>query len=184
MTGGALLRREGAGRDGRPWRIRPAVDADAEELVRLRDAVAAEGGLVAARPGERTPFEEQLAVGAVLSSGGLAVVCEVDGAVVGQLQVARRAGPYEGHVGDLSISVAAAHRGQGLGAALLGVAVDWARAVRMRKLCLSVFPSNARAVAAYRRAGFVEEGLQRAQVRVAGEDRDLLLMGLLLHDTT
>lgn len=180
MTGGALLRREGAGRDGRRWLIRPAVDADGAALVQLRDAVAAEGGLVAAVPGERSAFEEQLALAAVVSNGGLAVVCEVDGAVVGQLQVARRAGAYEGHVGDLSVSVAAAHRDQGIGAALIQVAVDWAQAVRMRKLSLSVFPDNARAIAAYRRAGFVDEGLQRAQVRVAGEDRDILLMGLLL----
>lgn len=180
MTGGALLRREGAGRDGRRWLIRPAADADAGALVRLRDTIAAEGGLVAALPGERSAFEEQLALAAVLSSGGLAIVCEVDGEVVGQLQVARRAGAYEGHVGDLSISVAAAHRDQGIGAAMIRVAVDWARAVRLRKVSLSVFPDNARAIAAYRRAGFVDEGLQRAQVRVGGEDRDLLLMGLLL----
>jgi RimJ/RimL family protein N-acetyltransferase len=63
---------------------------------------------------------------------------------------------------------------------LLGVALDWARAVRMRKLCLSVFPTNERAIALYRRAGFAEEGLQHGQVRVGGEDRDLLLMGLPL----
>jgi RimJ/RimL family protein N-acetyltransferase len=60
------------------------------------------------------------------------------------------------------------------------VAVDWARAVRLRKLCLSVYPFNAAAMALYRRVGFVDEGLQRAQVSVGGVDRDLALMGLIV----
>jgi RimJ/RimL family protein N-acetyltransferase len=181
LTGGSLLRRDGVARDGRRWLIRPAVDADADALVRLRDAVAAEGGLVAAVPGERTPLQEQIGLAGIVSRGGLAVVCEVDGDIVGQLQVVRRVGSYDGHVGDLSVTVASGQRGVGLGSAMLATAVEWARAVRIRKLTLSVFPDNARAIAAYERAGFVEEGRQRAQVHVAGEDLDVVLMGLVLQ---
>jgi RimJ/RimL family protein N-acetyltransferase len=59
-------------------------------------------------------------------------------------------------------------------------AIDWARAVRLGKLTLGVFPENLRAVALYRSVGFVEEGRLRRHLRVGEEERDLLLMGLQL----
>jgi RimJ/RimL family protein N-acetyltransferase len=173
-----VLRRDGSFGDGERWLIRPARDEDAAMLVALRDEVAAEGGLVAAAPGERSVLEEQLAIDSVRSGGGMSIVCEAGGEVIGQLQVLRRLGSYEGHVGDLSVSLRPAYRRRGLGVALLLVAIEWARAVRLRKLCLAVFPDNRPAIAAYSRVGFVEEGLQRAQLHVGGEDRDVLLMGL------
>ena len=175
-----LLRRSGRTRAGRAYAIRPAGADDAAALVGLRDAVAAEGVWVAAEPGERSVLEESLALAGLLSQGGLGLVVEVDGRVVGQLAVHRRQGRYEGHRGDLSITVEHDHRGQGLGRALVETAVDWARAVRLAKLTLGVFPENARAIALYRSVGFVEEGTLRRHLRVGGEDRDLLLMGLLL----
>ncbi|HET9050941.1 MAG TPA: GNAT family N-acetyltransferase [Candidatus Dormibacteraeota bacterium] len=183
MSGaGPLLRREGTDPQGRGWLVRPAAERDATGLLAVRDAVAAAGGLVAAAPGERTRIEEALALAGILSSGGLALVCESAGEITGSLQVARRRGPYEGHVGDLSIALLAPFRGVGIGSAMLAMAVEWARAVRLRKVCLAVFPDNARAISVYLRAGFAQEGLQRCQVHAGGTDRDLLLMGLVVGD--
>ena len=176
-----LLRREGVSRSGRAWLIRPTrVDEDAAELVRIRDEVAGEGGLMAAVPGERSAFEESLALANLLSAGGLAVTLEVDGRVAGHLMVERRRGAYEHHRGDLSIAIRDGYRGEGLGRALITTAVEWARAVGLRKLTLGVFPSNQPAVALYRSVGFVEEGVLRSHLHVAGADRDLTVMGLLL----
>jgi RimJ/RimL family protein N-acetyltransferase len=175
-----LLRRTGRTRGGRSFVIRPASADDAASLVALRDSVATEGVWVAAEPGERTSLEESLTLASLLTHGGLALVAEVEGTVVGQLAVQRRQGRYESHRGDLSITVHRDHREQGLGRALLDTAVDWARAVRLGKLTLGVFPENLRAIALYRSAGFVEEGLLRGHLRVDGGDRDLTLMGLTL----
>jgi putative acetyltransferase len=175
-----LLRRTGRTRSGREFTIRPATGDDAAALVALRDAVAAEEIWVAAEPGERTVLEESLALAGLLSHGGLGLVAEVEGRIAGQLAVHRRQGRYEGHRGDLSITVERDLREQGLGRALLETAIDWARAVRLGKLTLGVFPENARAVALYRSAGFVEEGMLRRHIRTGAGERDLLLMGLLL----
>ena len=180
MSTGPLLRRTGVDAEGRSWLIRPALDEDVAGLVRLRNAVTAEGDLVAAVPGERSILEESLALDSLRHGGGLAIVVEAGGELAGQLQVARRQGSYEGHAGDLSIALGAEHRGRGLGTALMGCALDWARAVRLRKICLAVFPGNERAIALYTHAGFEVEGRQRAQIHAGGADRDLLLMGLLL----
>ena len=176
----ALLRRHLTTRDGRTLLIRPAVSDDAEALVALRDAVASEGRWLAALPGERSPLEERISLAQLISGGGLCLVAEVDGEVCAQLAVVRPYGSYQAHLGELSVAVASGARGRGVGTALLMVAVDWARAVGIAKLWLAVFPDNERAIAIYRNAGFVEEGRQRDQVRVAGQSRDLLLMGLRL----
>ena len=93
---------------------------------------------MAAEPGERTVLEESLALAGLVSHGGLALVAEVEGRLAAQLAVHRRQGRYEGHRGDLSITVARDDREQGLGRALVETAVDWSRAVRLGKLTLGV----------------------------------------------
>ncbi len=180
-SGSPLLRREGTAPSGARWLIRPTrADEDAAELVALRDEVAAEGGLSAGAPGERSALEENLAIANLLASGGLALTLLVEGRVAGNLMVERRRGPYESHRGDVSIAIREGHRGLGLGRALLDTAIDWARAVGIAKLTLGVFPANARAVALYRAAGFVEEGVLRRHLRVGGDERDVMLMALHL----
>ncbi len=176
-----LLRREGTSRAGRAWLIRPTrPDEDAAELVAIRDEVAGEGGLIAGVPGERSVLEENLALAGLLSGGGLAVTLEVDGRVAGSLMVERRRGRYEQHRGDVSIAIRAGYRGEGFGRELMETAVDWARAVGLAKLTLGVFPSNTAAIALYRAAGFVEEGVLRGHLRLPEGDTDLVLMGLRL----
>lgn len=179
--GGPLLRREGVSRSGRGWLIRPTrADEDAAELVAIRDEIAAEGELVAAVPGERTVLEESLALANLAAGGGLAVTLEVEGRIAGHLMVERRRGRYEQHRGELSISIRAGYRGDGLGRALMETALDWARAVGLRKLSLGVFPGNAGALALYRSVGFVEEGVLRGHLHLPEGDRDLVVMGLQL----
>lgn len=176
-----LLRREGTTPAGARWLIRPTrPDTDSAELVAVRDEVAAEGGLIAGAPGERSVLEENLAVANLVASGGLALTLAVDDRVVGNLMVERRRGAYESHRGDVSLAIRDGYRGQGLGRALLDTAVDWARAVGIAKLTLGVFPGNAPAIALYRAAGFAEEGVLRSHLRVAGVDHDVMLMGLVL----
>jgi RimJ/RimL family protein N-acetyltransferase len=182
MTQGSpLLRREGRTPDGAAWLIRPTrADDDAAELVAVRDEVAAEGELIAGVPGERSVLEESLALSNLIATGGLGLTLLVADQVVGNLMVERRRGPYESHRGELSLALRQGFRGLGLGRALLDTAVDWARAVGIAKLTLGVFPTNARALALYRAVGFVEEGTLRGHLRVAGGERDLVLMGLRL----
>ena len=176
----ALLRREGTTRDGREFLIRPAASADAPALVSLRDAVAAEGDLIAAAPGERSVIEEELSLSTLVRFGGLPLTLVVDGEVAGQLLVSRRAERFHSHIGEVAIIVSNHCRGQGLGRRLLETAIDWARAVGLSKLSLSVFTSNERAIGLYRSLGFEDEGVRRRQVLLADGPRDVLLMALHL----
>ncbi|HEX6537985.1 MAG TPA: GNAT family N-acetyltransferase [Candidatus Dormibacteraeota bacterium] len=176
----ALLRREGATSDGRRYLIRPAAREDAPAMVALRDAVAAEGDLIAAAPGERSVVEEELSLSTLLSQGGLPLTLLVDGDVAGQLLVSRRSERFLSHIGEIAIIVSNQCRGQGLGRQMMEAAIDWARAVGITKLSLSVFTSNERAIALYRAMGFEEEGVRRRQVLLADGPRDVLLMALHL----
>ena len=176
----ALLRRQGSTRDGRELLLRPTRETDAPALVALLDAVAAEREFIAAVPGERSVAEEQLALAALLSEGGLSIVVEVETEIAGHLAVHRGVAPNEAHSGDVAIIVANQYRGRGVGRLLMETAIDWGRAVGLSRLHLGVFTSNERAISLYRAVGFVEDGVRSAHVKLPDGPRDLLLMSLRL----
>jgi L-phenylalanine/L-methionine N-acetyltransferase len=84
------------------------------------------------------------------------------------------------HAGVLGLAIARAWWGRGVGTAvmreLLSLADDW---LNLQRLELSVFTSNARAVALYERHGFETEGTQRAHALRAGRFEDTYLMSRL-----
>jgi RimJ/RimL family protein N-acetyltransferase len=173
----ALLRRAGRLRDGRAFVVRPMSEDDAAAVVALRDAVAAEGTYIAARPGERTVTEELLAHTGLLSQGGLAVVADVDNTLAGHLLVQRRVD--EGDTADLAIIVSNSARDGGLGREMMRTAMEWAGAVRLQRLCLCVFDDNDRAIALYRSLGFSDTG--GATCDIPGGQRPVRLMRLDLQ---
>lgn len=172
--------REGRTRGGRRWILRPTRGEDVPALVALRDAVAAEGDLITAVPGERTSAEEGLLLVGLRSEGGLSLTLEIDSEVAAHLVCQRRSAPWERHVGELAIIVANSQRRNGLGRQLMLAAIDWARSEGLSKLVLSVYPDNHPALRLYAGIGFLEEGRQRNQVRIGGRAHDLVLMGLVL----
>ena len=180
-TARPALRREGLTRERTPVRRSgrrrtPTLPG----LAALIDAVAAEGELIAAVPGEPDTIEQSSRLVSIVLDGGLTLTLEVDGVPAGHVMVQRRAGQHYAHVGEIAILVSNAQRGAGLGRALMEMAIGWARAVGLAKLSLRVFPDNQRAIALYRSLGFEDEGLVRGEVRMPSGDRDMLLMGLAL----
>ena len=74
--------------------------------------------------------------------------------------------------------VGQAHRGEGIGRALLAAAIAWATETEaVEKLSLSVFSDNVRAIALYEAAGFVVEGRREREYRMSdGSYRGDVLM--------
>jgi RimJ/RimL family protein N-acetyltransferase len=73
--------------------------------------------------------------------------------------------------------VAASHRGQGIGTALLAAAENWARGAGVTKLELHVFPHNEVAIALYEKVGYEREGYRRDHYRrPGGRFLDAILM--------
>jgi ribosomal protein S18 acetylase RimI-like enzyme len=177
-----MLRREGVTPAGHPYVIRPSEDTDAPGLAALIEAVAGEGELIAAVPGEPDTIEQSIRLVSIVLEGGLTLTLEVDGAPAGHVMVQRRAGRHYAHVGEIAILVSNAQRGAGLGRSMMEMAIDWGRAVGLAKLTLRVFPDNQRAIGLYRSLGFHDEGVVSGEVRMPSGDRDLLMMGLPLAD--
>lgn len=110
------------------------------------------------------------------SDDGLELVATDAERVVGHLGLTRERHPATRHVATLALVVAEDRRGAGIGSALLAEALRWARAAGVAKLVLSVYPSNARAIALYRKFGFVEEGrLSRHSRKPYGYDDEILM---------
>lgn len=84
------------------------------------------------------------------------------------------------HVMSLGITVSRAHQGQGVGnglmAALLDYADNWAQILRVE---LTVFHDNQRAIRLYERHGFVPEGRLKAYALRGGDYTDVLAMARL-----
>jgi RimJ/RimL family protein N-acetyltransferase len=158
--------------------IRRAEPADADELVELAQAVAAEPeGWLLTRGEWRPASEERRYLKAIRRLDEAAVfVAEEAGGLVGRLSIVRDPHPSSPHVADVGLLVAASHRGRGIGTALLEAAVVWARSVRITKLELHVFPHNTPAIRLYERFGFVQEGLRRGHYRRGDELLDAVLM--------
>ena len=73
-----------------------------------------------------------------------------------------------------------ADRGRGYGTQALRLATDFAwRDLNLHRVWLRVFTDNARAIAAYRKAGFVEEGTLREAAHIDGRYVDMRVFGML-----
>jgi RimJ/RimL family protein N-acetyltransferase len=166
-----------------PVTIRRAEPSDADELVALAQAVAAEPeGWLLTRGEWRPASEERRYLKAIRRLDDAAVfVAESGHGVVGRLSIARDPHPASPHVADVGLLVAAGHRGRGIGSALLDAAVAWSRRVGIRKLELHVFPHNTPAIHLYERFGFVQEGYRRGHYRRGGEVLDAVLMAYHLE---
>ncbi len=90
--------------------------------------------------------------------------------------------PRRAHALAVGIAVPTPFQGQGVGKALLGTLVDFAdRWLPVTRLELTVFTDNARAIALYRRFGFVDEGVHREYALRDGRLADVLAMARIRH---
>jgi L-phenylalanine/L-methionine N-acetyltransferase len=96
-------------------------------------------------------------------AGDYLLVCEADGAVVGNLGLhATSASPRRRHAGSIGMSVRDDWQGRGVGSALMAAGLDIAdNWLAFRRLELTVYTDNAAALALYRRFGFEIEGTLR-----------------------
>jgi len=157
--------------------VRPAVPADADALVKLGRAVAAEEELWLTY--DRSRGDERRNVRGVQRNPNVAVfVAETQDGIIGRLSIARDASPLSRHVAELGLMVDAGSRRRGVGSALIEEAVKWARGAGIVKIELTVFPHNEPAIALYRKLGFREEGLLRRRYLIQGRYVDAMLMGL------
>jgi putative acetyltransferase len=163
--------------------VRRAEPGDAQPLVELaREVSGEEGAWLLTTSSWRSVVDERRYLRAVRRHPDAAVyVAEDGGEVVGRLSLARDLHPASSHVADLGLMVAASHRRQGVGRALLEQAVAWSQGGGIRKLELHVLPWNDPAIALYTSFGFEREGLRKGHYLRDGVPVDAILMALVVH---
>jgi RimJ/RimL family protein N-acetyltransferase len=162
-------------------RVRRARPGDLDAVVALFASVAAEGRWIAAEaPIDRAVRRRQLRE-RLDRRDAVMFVAEVGGVIIGQLVV-----DLAGYgVAEVGMLVAAEWRRRGVGSALLGAGIDWAREAGAHKVALQVWPHNRAAITLYERFGFQREGLLRRHYRRRnGELWDAVVMGLPLDRPT
>src|SRR5947209_6202916 len=137
--------------------IRPLTAADVDALVSLeRDLIVAGTGMV--QSPDQIPTREELATRLASYQGAsLRVVAELDGAIVGDLELKQLAPKRCAHVGVLSVGVHPKFQRRGIGRALMQHLIDHARRRGLKRLELYVRSDNHAAHALYRSLGFHHE---------------------------
>nr|WP_290666156.1 GNAT family protein [Ardenticatena sp.] len=171
---------------GETARLRTIREADAADVLRLVQAVATEEVFIGVEANTlpRSVEEERRFIRAALNTPRrLFMGADVKGRIVGTLSLSPgQFGRKDAHLATLGIVLAPRYRGVGLGGAMLDAAIEWARTKAFEKIQLEVFATNERAIALYRRKGFVEEGRRRRAYKLRGEYVDGVLMGLWIGD--
>lgn len=156
-------------KDATPASIRVTLPADASALHAHLLASADEGEFVVSYPDEVPSVEElrrRIARHNAAPHDLNLLALSPDGAIVGDLLAhggTRRRVAHNVHFG---LGVAAAWRDRGLGRALIGVMLTWARShPSVRKVSLSVFANNPRAIHLYQSLGFREDGRRPGEIQ-------------------
>lgn len=161
--------------------LRARTDDDADVLYRLAADLETweERGATTPAPLTRSAYDARVASrGADSGNREVNFVIDVDGAAVGTV------GLFDfddlAHHAEVGIALIAEARGKGIGTAALAQIVEFGFVrCNLRRLHLELIASNARALRAYGKVGFVVEGRQREHAWVRGHYEDIIVMGLL-----
>jgi ribosomal protein S18 acetylase RimI-like enzyme len=158
--------------------IRKAKLEDAESIAKAEQEIAQDPGFFCSLPSE---LSEQNVRKTIASSQGIYLVAEQNGYIVGHafLEIS----PLQSlrHVADLNIAVHKGFQSRGIGTQLMEKIIEWAKqSESIEKIELNVRASNARAIALYKKMGFLEEGCLKRRVKVGDIYIDDILMALHL----
>lgn len=167
-----------------PITIRPARIEDAPALAQAERTIAAEPGFLASQPAELTDerFAHKIAALGRADNGCYLVAEAEDHTLVGHGLLDPLPLAATQHVVHLTLVAHPGWQGMGVGRALLGSLIEWARAApRIEKIELRVRASNERAQALYRAMGFTEAGRWRRRIRIGpGQFLDDVAMELFV----
>lgn len=172
-------------KDGTRCTIRTTRESDAQALHEHLVCVAHDGEFIVTLPDE-VPTPEELRRKIAKhnrSPSDLNLVAVIDdGLIIGDLLATGGERRRVSHKIRFGLSVAKAFRDRGVGRALIGALLDWARAhPSIEKVDLGVFASNQRARHLYGSLGFREEGRRLKEIKVGpGEYEDDIAMALFV----
>ncbi len=144
------------GADGAEVTLRPATLADQNRLLEWRNQPDVVRYSLSGRPVAASAHANWLAA-RLTSPGARLWLAEEAGEPVGQVRV-----DLDDKAGTVSISVAPAHRGRGVGTRMLrALVLEMERDIEVRNLLALVHPENTASLRAFVRVGFHDTGHRR-----------------------
>ena len=170
-------------KDGRTLILRDPTLSDAQEMIDYLKTVGGETDFLLADEngieGLTREGEEGWITSTLEAANTKMFVGTIDGEIVLICDVRAAERPRIAHVGGLAISIKRAYWHLGIGSIAMQAMIDFAKSTNfLRTLSLEVHAENERAIALYRRFGFVEVGRHKARINVRGIYYDEILMDL------
>jgi putative acetyltransferase len=161
-----------------PISIRRATPEDASAMTALMSEEAVYGNLLQLPHPSEATWRERLE--AKSSNGDVQLVALAKGQLVAMAGLHANPHIRRRHAMHLGMAVTVPAQGKGVGSALMAALIDYAdRWVAVMRIELTVFTDNERAIALYRKFGFVQEGIFRAYGLRDGRYQDVLAMARL-----
>jgi RimJ/RimL family protein N-acetyltransferase len=150
--------------------IRTAQPDDAQALLDYRRLIITEDLYMVTTPEELdNTIENEIEMIRSYSAhpARIILVAQLDGEIVGAIQLKNSSRKRLSHRGTLHLSVHPSHRRKGIADALIRTLIDWARHNPLiEKLALGVFENNPAAISLYKKHGFIEEGRRIREIRI------------------
>ncbi len=170
-------------KDGRTLILRDPVLEDAQELLDFLKVVGGETDFLLADEngieGLTLEIERGWIAGTLAAANTKMFVGTVEGEIVLVCDVRAAGRSRIAHVGGVAISIKKAYWHLGIGNIAMQAMIDFAKSTGvLRALSLEVHAGNERAIALYKRFGFVEVGRHKGRINVRGTYYDEILMDL------
>ncbi len=172
-------------KDGAEITLRTAVEQDAAPLLATITAYIADNEGMSWAPDEYRKTEDDrrdFIRRKRDNPAEILILAELNGEIVGNIDFHVGNRQRTAHAGEFGMGMLPKVRGRGLGTLLLNKLIAWANDVpQLEKINLRVISNNPRAMALYRKLGFVEEGRRAREIKYSdGSYADEILMGKLL----
>lgn len=170
-------------KDGRTLILRDPALEDAQEMVDYLKIVGSETDFLLADEngieGLTLEGEREWITGTLTAANTKMFVGTVDGEIVLVCDVRAAGRSRIAHVGGIAISIKKAYWHLGIGNIAMRAMIDYAKSTgKLRLLSLEVREGNDRAIALYKRFGFVEVGRHKGKINIRGAYFDEILMDL------
>ncbi len=143
---------------------------DAEAILNLNREIISEGEffIVVEQEYEKTLEQQIQSIQNVIQNEReTMLIAAIDGVLVGTIVFSSRNLKRLSHTGTISISIKKEYRNMGIGNLLLKELLAWAEQNPfIEKVSLGVLATNHRAIALYKKLGFVEEGRKIKEVKL------------------
>ncbi len=173
--------KEFTAKNGEKVKLRPVKIEDAEEIIQAVSQIIKSGTYIQ-KETARSVDEEQRFIENMIQLDNMYIAAVLNDELVGIARVIRGELEMKRHTGLFRTWLVHSAQGKGIGSEIMNYTLKWCKVHQLHKLCLTVFASNGLAHKLYERYGFIQEGVQKEQVKINGTYDDEIFMAYFLNE--